>query len=133
MLVKLGFTVDDRRLESIVKLSNTNLNIDVVAVNNPVDEANRRRIERLILDHPERDQLEVLIWELPWQPLELERRSAFDGRTAQGADADVFLVSSGVRRKVDASWLASRVPHFEGPRVISDVELNALPRSDDLY
>ena len=133
MLLNLGFPVDDRRLESIVKDSNTNLNIDVVAANNPLDEANRRRIERVVLDHPERDQLEVLIWELPWEPLELERRSAFDGRTVQGADADVFFVSSGVRRKVDASWLASRVPRFEGPRVISDIELNALPRGDDLY
>ena len=132
MLLKLGFPVDDRRLESIVKESNTNLNIDVVAADNPLDEANRRRIERLILDHPERDQLEVLLWELPWEPLELERRSAFDGRTVQGADAEVFFVSSGVRRKVDASWLASRVPRFEGPKVISDVELNALPRGDDL-
>ena len=133
MLLKLGFPVDDRRLESIVKDSNTNVNIDVVAPNNPLDETNRRRIERVVLDHPERDQLEVLIWELPWEPLELERRSAFDGRTVQGADADVFFVSSGVRRKVDASWLASRVPRFEGPRVISNIELNALPRGDDLY
>ena len=95
-----------------------------------LDADNRARVERHIVDHPRFDELEVLLWELPWTPTQIERRSLFDGctvRASDDVDAQVHFVSRGVRHRVSYEWLMQRPPTLAAPQRISAAALAALP------
>ncbi len=113
VLWMMGIPLDDAWLAHVLERSsdgnNARLNVGIVGRSAKLlDEENRRHLERLVLDHPEAKQLEVLLWELPWDPLQLERRSHYDGSVVRGSDGEPYFVSGGVRRQVSAAWLASR-------------------------
>jgi hypothetical protein len=97
-------------------------------------EDNRRRLEELILTHAHREQLEVLLWELPWRSPVLADASPLDGRVVSGTnDSTPLFVTRGVAFPVSPAWLASRF----GPRaqvdLVPDDALAALPRGETLF
>ena len=65
MIWMMGIELDDERLEGILAQSRTAPFRDLARYPTLLDETNRRHLERLVLDHPEAEQLEVLLWELP--------------------------------------------------------------------
>lgn len=133
MIWMMGVELDDERLEGILANSRTGPFKDPARYPTLLDEPNRRHLERLLLDHPEADQLEVLLWELPWEPLELKRRSPYDGSVVVASDAVPYFVSSGTRRKVSAAWLASRGPErLRNPMGVTDESLATIPLRADL-
>jgi hypothetical protein len=89
-------------------------------------EPNRRQLERMVWQHPDAAQLEVLLWELPWRPPDLEPVLPLDGAVvrAEGDDPTLYFVSRGVRYPVSrTSWLASRSGALRTPRVVPDATL----------
>lgn len=113
VLWMIGISLDEAWLAHVLEgsrgASDARLNVGTVGRSATLlNEENRRHLERLVLDHPEAEQLEVLLWELPWEPLELARCSPYDGSVVHGTDHVPFFVSRGVRRRVSATWLASR-------------------------
>ena len=133
MIWMMGIELDDERLEGILAQSRTAPFKDLARYPTLLDESNRRHLERLVLDHPEAEQLEVLLWELPWEPLELKRRSAYDGSIVAGSDGVPFFVSSGARRNVSTAWLASRGPErLRTAMQISDDALATIPAKSEL-
>ncbi len=129
-LFLLGIDRDDERLAQTLRRPTlySRMNADIVGhAATLLDEENRRHLERVILDHPEAAQLEVLVWELPWEPLELARVSPFDGNVVEAPDGTTYFVSSGKRREVDPSWLLSRGPErLRTPIQIGESELAEL-------
>jgi hypothetical protein len=94
--------------------------------------ANRRRLEEIVLAHPQRGELEVLLWELPWAAETLGPPSSrFDGRLV-GTPEGTFFVSRGVRRAAGAAWLRSRAPRLLHVHPIAAAELAALPEAPPL-
>ena len=133
MIWMMGVELDDERLEGILAQSRTAPFKDLARYPTLLDESNRRHLERLVLDHPEAEQLEVLVWELPWEPLELKRRSQYDGSVVAGSDGLPYFVSSGARRHVSAAWLASRGPErLRAAMQIDDLALAAIPVKSEL-
>jgi len=133
MIWMMGVELDDERLDGILAQSRTAPFKDLARYPTLLDESNRRHLERLVLDHPEAEQLEVLLWELPWEPLELKRRSPYDGSVVAGGDGVPFFVSSGARRKVSAAWLASRSPErLRTTMLVSDDALAAISVKSEL-
>lgn len=133
MIWMMGVELDDPRLEGVLAEPKRLPFKDPARYPTLLDEANRRHLERLVLGHPESDQLEVLLWELPWEPLELKRKSPYDGSVVMGSDAIPYFVSSGTRRKVSPAWLASRGPErLRHPMGISDGSLREIAVKDDL-
>lgn len=134
----LGIAVDDRAFADVLARSqpsaNSRMNVGIVGRSAELfDEANRRHLERVVLDHPEADQLEVLLWEMPWEPLELERRSTLDGSLVCGRDNVPYFVSGGVRRIANSTWIGSRAPtHLRRAKYVSDCELSKIPLAGDL-
>jgi hypothetical protein len=91
-----------------------------------ISEANKRRLEGMIFGHPDFDQLEVLLWELPWRPPDLEPLLPLDGAVvrAEGDDPTLYFVSRGIRHVVSRpSWLASRFGALRTPREVPAAEL----------
>ena len=93
------------------------------------DDVNKRRLEEQLLNHPDVDQLEILLWELPWEVPALAPRSALDGQVVQAeGDATPFFVSRGVAHAIERpSWLSCRVGERRIPKPVSPAELRALP------
>lgn len=93
----------------------------------------KRRVERHILEHPDIDELEVLLWELPWEPLGLARRSPYDGRVVHGGDERPWFVSRGMRREVSPRWIASRSkPALRAAVAVDAAALASLPEAAPL-
>jgi hypothetical protein len=138
VLWMMGIPLDDAWLAHVLENSSdgsdARLNVGIVGRSATLlDEENRRHLERLVLDHPEAEQLDVLLWELPWEPLELERRSQYDGSVVRGSNHEPYFVSSGVRRQVNAAWLASRgYPRLRNPVLVSDAALARLTEESAL-
>lgn len=88
----------------------------------------KRRLEDKIFTHPDRAQLEILLWELPWEVPRLERRSALDGKVvARASDGAAFFVSCGVAYPIaQLSWLLSRAGERRTPVAVDDAELAKL-------
>lgn len=112
LLVHAGAALDEARLRGTLAFepafSRYNVGIAGRSAQRFSDET-KRHLERHILGNPARDQLEVLLWELPWEPLELARVSSHDGTTVRIAgDERTWFVSRGLRRAVTPRWVASR-------------------------
>ena len=78
ILAGLGIELDEARLRAAVatRPAFTRLNKGVFGRSaERFDAETKRRLERRILQNPGRDELEVLLWELPWEPLLLPRGS----------------------------------------------------------
>lgn len=133
VLWMMGIPLDEAWLTQVLESSSdgsgARLNVGIVGRSATLlDEDNRRHLERLVLDHPEAEQLEVLLWELPWEPLELERHSQYDGSVVRGSNHEPYFVSRGFRRQVNAAWLASRSrQRLRNPVLISAEALAQLP------
>jgi hypothetical protein len=99
-----------------------------------LSDENKRRLERRLLTHPDIAQLEILLWELPWEVPALAPRSPFDGQVVRASDgATPLFVSRGVAYPVSAAWLASRTADRRVPYTVEDgAALNALPRGEAL-
>jgi hypothetical protein len=97
-------------------------------------ESTKRLLEEAVLAHPEREQLEILLWELPWEVPALTPVSALDGRVVRHTDdATPYFVSRGIAHPVSASWLASRFGARRTPVIVGDAELASIPRGEPLY
>ncbi|MDB5092783.1 MAG: hypothetical protein JWO85_884 [Candidatus Eremiobacteraeota bacterium] len=98
-----------------------------------LSDANKKRLEERILEHPDVAQLEILLWELPWDVPALAPVSPYDGKVVRTASDDTpFFVSRGHAYPVRTTWLAGRVGERRSPRVIPDAELAGLPRGEQL-
>ncbi|MBV8750495.1 MAG: hypothetical protein JO103_12375 [Candidatus Eremiobacteraeota bacterium] len=131
MLWQAGIAVDDARLrEALVDIpEGSRFNVGVIGRGAHVlDEEIQHHIERHVVDHPEFDELEVLLWELPWEPRTLERHSPFDGTTVRReGDETCWFVSRGIRHAVDSRWMVSRATQaLRHPAVVDRAALNAL-------
>ena len=92
-----------------------------------LSEENRRRLERIVLDHPQRHELEVLLWELPWAVPSLQPLGPWDGRVVRAENGQEYFVSRAVRYAVaDRSWLESRAPSLGAHRPIPTEQLATL-------
>jgi hypothetical protein len=137
MLWQLGAPLDDERLrEALADLpEGSRFNVGLVGRSTQLfDDETKRRIERHIVEHPEFDELEVLLWELPWEPRELARISPLDGTTVRLADDETcWFVSRGIRRRVTGRWMASRaLPALRAPAVVAAEDLGALAEGEPL-
>ncbi len=96
---------------------------------------NKRRLEQKLIVHPDSAQLEVLLWELPWDvpgfapgPLE--------GRMVQVIEmpSAFFFVSRGVRYPIERSfWMAARFGERRTPVPVHAADLTALRLGEALY
>jgi hypothetical protein len=95
-----------------------------------IDDANKRLLESKILRHPDADQLEVLLWELPWDVPALEPRGPLDGRVVRAAtDETAFFVSRGRAYPIArGTWLRGRTGERRTAQIADDALLAALPR-----
>jgi hypothetical protein len=95
--------------------------------------ANRRRLEERLLAHPQHAQLEVLLWELPWEVPALARVSPLDGRVVRTpAEPTPHFVSRGVAYPVRQTWLDSRFGTRRTPELVEEGMLALLPRGEAL-
>jgi hypothetical protein len=99
-----------------------------------LDTPAKRRLEERLLLHPDREQLEILLWELPWEVPALAPCGPLDGavvRTERGPHP--FFVSRGVAYPiVRSSWLGSRVGERRVPRLVAEEELAPYPVGEPL-
>jgi hypothetical protein len=88
-------------------------------------DAVKRRLEDKILSHPDREQLEILLWELPWEVPALKSDRPLDGKVVRVTGEPVpFFVSSGRAHPIHrASWLASRFGDRRFPVPVTSLEL----------
>jgi hypothetical protein len=96
--------------------------------------ANRARLERAMILHPDSAQLEILIWELPWKAEILEPLVPLDGQVVRADDdGTVYFVSRGKRYPVpNASWLLCRVGERRTPRDVPARSLAPYPTGEAL-
>ena len=94
-----------------------------------LDDANKRRLEDKILTHPDSDQLEILLWELPWDVPALAPHGPLDGQVVQPeGDEQAYFVSRGRAYPIGRrSWLTGRVGDRRIPRVVAPADLAAFP------
>jgi len=99
-----------------------------------LDDASKRRLEERILEHPDIAQLEVLLWELPWEVPALEPRLPLDGQVVRTADDErAYFVSRGKAFPVERpSWLESRFGDRRTPRTVDAAELKRYPVGEPL-
>ena len=92
-------------------------------------DAAKRRLEDRLLSHPDLEQLEILLWELPWAVPALERRSPLDGQVVQVAGEGIpFFVSRGVTHPIlRRAWLRCRVGERRVPKLVRKGVLSRLP------
>lgn len=95
-----------------------------------LSDAAKREIEARLLRHPDWQQLEILLWELPWSVPALAPVHALDGSvvTAAGGDGSAFFVSRGWRYPISrSSWLGTRVGERRVPKPVEPSVLERLP------
>jgi len=133
-----GF-VDTKRLGEIVAAPEgfIRLNVGQVGRSNELfSDDNKRALEQMLLANPWSEQLEILLWELPWKVPALGKPRTLDGSVVKTASSDaLYFVSRGRRRMLKApqSWLASRA--FLDPetvKTISPKRMQSLPEESPL-
>jgi hypothetical protein len=99
-----------------------------------LDDASKRPLEDKLLTHPDREQLEILLWELPWSVPALEPHGPLDGQVVKTAtDETPSFVSRGTRYPIARpSWLLGRTGERRTPRVVDAAVLGALPSGQPL-
>ena len=97
-------------------------------------ESCKRRIEHRILRHPDVEQLEILLWELPWDVPAIAPRSPLDGMVVQSEDDPFpYFVSRGVKHVIDRpAWLRCRVGERRTPVPVAQADLAALPVGESM-
>jgi hypothetical protein len=85
----------------------------------------KRRLEDKILSHPDREQLEILLWELPWEVPALKSDRPLDGKVVRvTGEAVPFFVTSGRAHPIlRPSWLACRYGDRRFPLLVTSGEL----------
>lgn len=136
-LWQLGAPIDEARLRDALRdvPEGSRFNVGVVGrAAQAFDEETKRRVERHVVEHPQFDELEVLLWELPWEPREIARVSALDGTTAyREGDERRWFVSRGIRHAVGGRWTISRAtPALREPARVDAAVLEALPEGPPL-
>jgi hypothetical protein len=134
---ELGHEPDAERLHDAIPRDGVNVRLNVGSAGRSaghLTESNRRHLERVVLDHPQRHELEVLLWELPWEVPVLGPPGPHDGALVRGAGGAMYFVSRGVRRRLDGeNWLRSRARlNGESARELPADELAALPEAGAL-
>lgn len=79
VLEQLGVENDEARIAGLLERRREHFRFNVGLQGRSatlLGEENRRAIERLITTHPQRDELEPLLWQLPWDVPALEPRRA---------------------------------------------------------
>lgn len=96
--------------------------------------ANKRRLEDRILMHPDIDQLEILLWELPWDVPALAPAGPLDGQVVRTAadDTPYFVSRRHAYPIARPTWLLGRVGERRTPRIVTDAELAEVPRGTAL-
>jgi SAM-dependent methyltransferase len=115
-IARLGKPVDADRLAGILAdppTGFTRLNVGTTGRSAELfSEENRRLLESSLLTHLWAPELEVLLWELPWEVPAIAKTIEVDGCVVRMASRpkECYFVSRGVRHRLrDAdSWLASR-------------------------
>jgi hypothetical protein len=129
ILAELGAAVDDERLaDAITVRDGVRFNVGRAGrAAGAFSPANRRRLEEIVRTHPQRGELEILLWELPWETEGLRTAGApYDGRViADGAAA--YFVSGGTCRPAGETWLRSRAPRFRRTERVPDGTAATLP------
>ncbi len=99
-----------------------------------LDESLKRRLEERMLEHPDVAQLEILLWELPWEVPALAPVLPLDGSVVRTeADARPFFLSRGRAYPIERpSWLLTRFGERRTPRVIDPAELARYTLSEPL-
>ncbi|MDE2481727.1 MAG: class I SAM-dependent methyltransferase [bacterium] len=136
---RLGYSPDAERLQRILAQPEGFTRRNVGRVGRSAElfsEENKRLLERQILDNPWSEQLEILLWELPWDVPALAPRCAFDGDLiALAGSAERFFVSRGRRHRLvdSASWIASRAfLRDDSVRFVSTTEMDDIPEGAPL-
>jgi len=137
VLWQLGVPLDDARLrEALLDVpEGSRFNVGVIGrAAHVFDDDTKRRVERHIVEHPEFDEVEVLLWELPWEPREIARVSALDGTTVRcDGDERRWFVSRGIRHEVSGRWTVTRsTPALREPASVAAEVLEALPEGPAL-
>ncbi len=131
-LTELGVPVDETRLAGALALRAESDRFNVGRVGRSAERfapETKRLLERTVLEYVPADELDVLLWELPWEVPALAPRSEHDGAVV-GVEGDArrYFVSRGVRRWIASpAWIASRWKLRDEPqRIIAPAELAAL-------
>lgn len=87
----------------------------------------KRRLEERILEHPDREQLEILLWELPWDVPALRDDDPLSGKVVRTAasPAPLFISRGRVHPVTRASWLGSRFGERRTPVRVDVEQLSA--------
>jgi hypothetical protein len=131
-LLELSVPVDETRLAGALTLRTESDRFNVGRVGRSAERfapETKRLLERTVLEYVPADELDVLLWELPWDVPALAARSEHDGAVVGVAgDARRYFVSRGVRRWISSpAWIASRWKLRDEPqRIITPAELAAL-------
>jgi hypothetical protein len=92
------------------------------------DDRAKRALEDKIFSHPDFEQLEILLWELPWDVPRLEPRKPLDGAVVRRDDGQAFFISRGVAHPIARkSWILGRTGARRLPPPVSAAELAAYP------
>jgi hypothetical protein len=95
----------------------------------------KRELEARIMRHPDWQQLEILLWELPWSVPALAPVHPFDGQVVVSpTDGYAHFVSRGRRYPVARpSWLESRSGERRLPKLVDPAKLEPLPVGATLF
>ena len=112
-LAELGIAVDEGRLTDALAVRGGSDRFNVGRVGRSAERfapETKRLLERTVLEYVPADELDVLLWELPWDVPALAPRSEHDGAIVGVAgDERRYFVSRGVRRWIASpAWIASR-------------------------
>jgi hypothetical protein len=130
-LMHLGLAVDEARLADALWVRGSD-RFNVGRVGRSAERFapdTKRLLERTVLEYVPTDELDVLLWELPWEVPALAPRSAFDGAIVGVAGDDRrYFVSRGVRRWISSpAWIASRWKLRDQPqRIVTPEEFATL-------
>lgn len=115
-LERLGIVPDRERLARVLddRAGFTRINAGTVGRSaERFDDDTKRLLEKTLLDDPWSSELEVLLWELPWEVPALQSGGRYDGSVVRGAgkSEEYWFVSRGQRHLLRnaRSWLASRI------------------------
>ncbi len=131
-LAELNVPLDEARLAAALAPRGATDRLNVGRVGRSAErfsDETKRLLERTVLEYVPADELDVLLWELPWDVPALAPRSAHDGAVVGVAGDDRrYFVSRGVRRWISSpAWIASRWKLRDRPqRIIAQAELDAL-------
>jgi ubiquinone/menaquinone biosynthesis C-methylase UbiE len=137
IITRLGRNVDAARLTDILETPTGFLRLNVGRVGRSAElfsEETKRLLEDVVLDEPWSGQLDILLWELPWEVPALAALTEYDGTIVATADDPTsYFVSRGARRRLpndSGAWLASRTRlRDRAARIISSAALDAIPEA----